>query len=100
MRCGYPDRRLPADPRRRSSPATRGEVVMGTVTEVVALIGADEPVRVVERDEELLLAEPHPSRLPMKLWSDHEPLEVVHHPREYVVEAFAAPRCVYENDGL
>ncbi|WNV88948.1 hypothetical protein [Umezawaea sp. Da 62-37] len=73
---------------------------MGTVTEVLALIGSDEPLRVVERDEELLLAPPHSSRLPMELWSDHEPLRVVHHPQEYVAEAFAAPRCVYENDGL
>ncbi len=70
---------------------------MGTVSEVVTVIGSDEPLRTVERDEHLLLAAPHPSPLPIKLWRDHDPLTVVHFPQQYRAQPFAPPRGVYEN---
>lgn len=73
---------------------------MDTVTEVLALIGSDEPVRTLERDERLLLAPPHPSDLPFTPWHDQEPLSVVHFPHEHMAQPFAAPRGVYENDQL
>jgi mannose-6-phosphate isomerase-like protein (cupin superfamily) len=73
---------------------------MGIVTEVLAVIGSDEPLRTIERDEDLLLSPPHPSSLPVKLWSDHEPLAVVHFPQEYRAQPFAAPRGLYESDQL
>ncbi|MCS7477978.1 hypothetical protein ACFFQW_42060 [Umezawaea endophytica] len=37
---------------------------MGTVIEELALIGSEEPLRVLERDERLLLSPPHPSGPP------------------------------------
>lgn len=73
---------------------------MGTVTEVVAVVCSDEPSRTIERDEHLLLSPPHPSRVPMKLWRDHEPLSVVHFPQEYEALPFAPPRGVYESAQL
>ncbi|WP_405728500.1 hypothetical protein OG607_26670 [Streptomyces sp. NBC_01537] len=73
---------------------------MGTVTEVVAVVCSDEPSRTIERDEHLLLSPPHPSRLPIKLWRDHEPLSVVHFPQEYQALPFAPPRGVYESAQL
>lgn len=73
---------------------------MGTVVEHVSVIGVDEPLRTVERDEHLLLAPPHPSPLPIKLWRDHDPLTVVHFPQEYEAVPFAPPRAVYENDKI
>lgn len=73
---------------------------MGTVHEHVTLFGSNEPLRVLERDEHLLLAEPHPSPFPIKLWRDHDPLTVVHFPVEYRAQPFAPPRGAYENDKL
>ncbi|MTD55257.1 hypothetical protein [Amycolatopsis pithecellobii] len=73
---------------------------MGTVTEHLALFTTDEPLRVLERDEHLLLAAPHPSKLPIPLWRDQPPLEVVHFPVEYRAQPFAPPRGVFENDKL
>jgi ethanolamine utilization protein EutQ (cupin superfamily) len=70
---------------------------MGTVTEVVAVVCADEPSRMIERDEHLLLSPPHPNPFPVKLWSDHEPLSVVHFPHEYESVPFAPPRGIYES---
>ncbi|MEU2288024.1 hypothetical protein ABZ614_39980 [Streptomyces sp. NPDC013178] len=71
---------------------------MGTVTEVVAVVCSDEPSRLVERDEHLLLSPPYPTPLPVKLWGDHELLSVVHLPQECEGVPFAPPRGVYESD--
>ncbi|WP_037857867.1 hypothetical protein [Streptomyces sp. NRRL S-340] len=71
---------------------------MGTVTEIVAVVCADEPSRTIERDEHLLLSPPHPNPFPVKLWRDHEPLSVVHFPHAYEPVPFAPPRGVYESD--
>lgn len=73
---------------------------MRTVSEHVMLFGADEPQRVLERDEHQLLAAPHPNPMPIKLWNDQEPLAVVHFPVEYGARPFAPPRGVFENDKL
>lgn len=70
---------------------------MGTVTEVVAVVCADEPSRSIERDEHLLLSPPHPNPFPVKLWRDHEPLSVVHFPHAYESVPFAPPRGIYES---
>ncbi|MGK5531014.1 hypothetical protein [Streptomyces sp. URMC 129] len=71
---------------------------MGTVSEVIAVMGADQPLHTVERDEDLLLAAPHPSPFPVRLWRDHEPLTVVHFSQRFEARPFAPPRGVYEND--
>lgn len=68
---------------------------MGTIQEKLVVIGSNQPVRIVERDEDQLLAEPHPG--PMKLWGEHEPLAVVHFSQEYQAQPFAPPRGVYES---
>ena len=73
---------------------------MGVVLEDVLVMGSEEPIRTIERDEHLLLAPPHPSKLPIKLWHDHPPLSVVHYPQEYQAQPFAPPRGVYENDHI
>ncbi|WP_019630009.1 hypothetical protein [Actinomadura atramentaria] len=72
---------------------------MGTVWEdlVVTAEDAGSPRR-IERDEDALLAPPHPG--PMKLWRDHAPLTVVHFPQEYRAQPFAPPRGVYESGAL
>ncbi|MFC9424324.1 hypothetical protein [Streptomyces sp. NPDC056987] len=70
---------------------------MGIVTEVVAVIGSDQPSRTIERDEHLLLSPPHPNPFPVKLWSDQESLTVVHFPQEYEAMPFAPPRGIYES---
>ncbi|NUT31713.1 MAG: hypothetical protein HOV79_01435 [Hamadaea sp.] len=71
---------------------------MATVQEVVQVICTDRPDRTIERDEEQLLAAPHPNPFPIKLWRDHEPLTVVHMPQEYTARPFAPPRGIYENN--
>lgn len=73
---------------------------MTTISEHVMLFGSDEPLRVLQRDEQLLLAPPHPSPVPVKLWRDHEPLPVVHFPVDYEPMPFAPPRGAFENDHL
>ncbi|MFF0492122.1 hypothetical protein ACFYTQ_24090 [Nocardia sp. NPDC004068] len=71
-----------------------------TVIEDIMVLASDTPLRSVERDEHLLLAPPHPSDLPIKLWHDHPPLEVVHYSQQYRAQPFAPPRGVYENDRI
>jgi uncharacterized cupin superfamily protein len=68
------------------------------VIEDVMMMTSDAPLRGIDRDEHLLLAPPHPSRMPIKLWRDHPPLTVVHYPQQYRAQPFAPPRGVYEND--
>ncbi|MEV4516314.1 hypothetical protein AB0K00_46045 [Dactylosporangium sp. NPDC049525] len=70
---------------------------MGTVQEVLALFGDDEPLRILTRDEAQLLSPPHPNPMPIKLWRDHPPLTVVHFPQQYEAQPFAPPRGVYES---
>lgn len=71
---------------------------MGTVLEHVMLMGVSEPLRILERNEALLLSPPHQNPMPIKLWDDHPNLEIVHFPQEYKAQRFAPPRGVYEND--
>ncbi|MFC9502780.1 hypothetical protein [Streptomyces sp. NPDC057002] len=73
---------------------------MANVTEVIAVVCSDEPSRLVERDEHLLLSPPHPNPFPVKLWRDHEPLSVVHFPQVYEAVPFAPPRGIYESAQL
>ncbi|MER7692463.1 hypothetical protein [Streptomyces sp. NPDC097610] len=70
------------------------------VIEDVMVLGTDHPLRSIIRDEHQLLSPPHPPKVPVKLWGDHPPLNVVHYPQEYQPEAFAPPRGVYENDEI
>jgi hypothetical protein len=71
---------------------------MGIVQELIDSFPPGQNARVVQRREELLLAEPLPG--PMKLWRDAEPLEVVHFGQEYEAQPFAPPRGLYESDFL
>ncbi|WP_194892708.1 hypothetical protein [Catenulispora pinisilvae] len=71
-----------------------------SVTEELVVIGSQSPLRSVERDENLLLAPPYPPKLKTRPWREHEPLAVVHYPREFQAQPFAPPRGVYENDQI
>ncbi len=73
---------------------------MAVVHEHVMVMGSEEPLRIIDRDEDLLLAPPHPSPMPIKLWRDHPVLSVVHFPQSYRAQPFAPPRGVYENDQI
>ncbi|MET9491105.1 hypothetical protein [Nocardia sp. NPDC006630] len=73
---------------------------MSVVIEDVMIMTSDQPLRSLERDEHSLLAPPHPSKMPVKLWRDHPPLNVVHFPQQYQAQPFAPPRGVYENDQI
>ena len=73
---------------------------MTVVREGLMLMGSNEPLRILERDEELLLSPPHPSPMPIKLWRDHPALPIVHFPQQYRAQPFAPPRGVYENDHI
>ncbi|MEE6169679.1 MULTISPECIES: hypothetical protein [unclassified Mycolicibacterium] len=68
------------------------------VIEDVMVMGSEEPLRRVERDERLLLAPAHPGKGGKKYWREHPELAVVHFPQEYQAQPFAPPRAVYEND--
>jgi quercetin dioxygenase-like cupin family protein len=70
------------------------------VVEDIMVMGSAQPLRSITRDEHLLLSPPHPPKVPVKLWGDHPPLTVVHYPQEYVAEAYAPPRGVFENDEI
>ena len=70
---------------------------MTVVHEILQVVCTDLPVRTIERDEDQLLAPPHPNPFPVKLWRDHEPLAVVHMPQEYAAQPFAPPRGLFEN---
>ena len=73
---------------------------MWLVHEDLMSMGSDEPVRTLERDEQLLLSSPHPNPMPIKLWRDHPALPIVHFPQEYLAQPFAPPRGVYENNHI
>jgi mannose-6-phosphate isomerase-like protein (cupin superfamily) len=76
----------------------QGDIPMGIAEELIDSFPPDSAARVIQRREELLLAEPLPG--PMKLWKDAEPLEVVHFGQEYEAQPFAPPRGLYESDFL
>lgn len=71
---------------------------MGIVNEVVDTFPFSTAPRVLQRREELVLAQPLPG--PMKLWQDQAPLEAVHIAPAYTPQKFAPPRGVYESDHL
>lgn len=68
-----------------------------TVIEDLMVMGSEQPLRSVVRDEHLLLSPPHPPNVPIKLAEKPPPLTVVHYPQEYRALAYAPPRGVYEN---
>ena len=70
------------------------------VVEDIMVIGSAVPLRSVTRSEDLLLAQPYPPNVPIRLWHDHPPLSVVHYPQDYQHQPFAPPRGVYENDEI
>jgi quercetin dioxygenase-like cupin family protein len=70
------------------------------VIEDLMVMGSDQPRQSVVRDEHLLLSPPHPPKVPIKLSGEFSPLTVVHYPQEFVPEAYAPPRGVYENDEI
>jgi ethanolamine utilization protein EutQ (cupin superfamily) len=71
------------------------------VTEEIALVGSQSPLRSVERDEHLLLSPAlPPGKVRMRPPREHPPLSVVHFPQEYRELPFARPRDVYENDEI
>lgn len=70
------------------------------VVEDIVVMGSEVPLRSPVRDERLLLSPPHPPKVPVKLWSDQRPLDVVHFPVEYSSVAYAPPRAVYQNDNI
>ncbi|WP_312878186.1 hypothetical protein [Lentzea indica] len=73
---------------------------MQPVVEDVMVMAREQPLRSVLRDEYSLLSPPHASKVPIKLWRDHELLPVVHFPQQYCSQPFAPPRGVYENDEI
>lgn len=73
---------------------------MATVVEDIMIVESDRPLRSIERDEVLLLSPPHPNKMPIKLWHDHEPLSVITYGQQYEARPFAPPRGVYENAGV
>ncbi|WP_433566738.1 hypothetical protein ACQP1O_16985 [Nocardia sp. CA-151230] len=73
---------------------------IGEIVEDIMVLGSDRPLRSLVRDEHLLLAPPRPPTVPVKLWHDHPPLQVVHRPQEYGGEPFGPPRGMYENDEI
>jgi len=73
---------------------------MSIIKEVLDVFPFAAAPRVLQRDEELLLAEPSPGPAPVKLWQDQAPLEAVHFAPEYAPVKFAPPRGVYESDHL
>ncbi|PXX71537.1 hypothetical protein DFR70_101971 [Nocardia tenerifensis] len=71
---------------------------MSTVQERFEAFPFDQPPRVFERREDLLLAEPIPSPDGRKRHRDQPPIEAVHFPPEYIDQPFAHPRAVYESE--
>ncbi|MFC7514601.1 hypothetical protein ACFQUU_06255 [Herbaspirillum sp. GCM10030257] len=69
---------------------------MGIVHEHIDTFPFEQPVRIIKRQEELLLAPPISSR--MKKGRDHAPIEAVHFTPEFVDQPFGHPRGVYESE--
>ncbi|WP_194820507.1 hypothetical protein [Nocardia sp. XZ_19_385] len=70
------------------------------VIEDVVVMAAATALRSIARDEDQLLAPPHPAKAPIKLWRDQPPLNVVHFPQRYRAQPFAPPRGIYESDQI
>ncbi|MDT0306614.1 hypothetical protein RM780_06520 [Streptomyces sp. DSM 44917] len=70
---------------------------MGIVQEVIDAFPFDGRPLLLERDEDLLLAPPLPSRKQLRA---HPPVEAVHFPPEYIEREFSHPRGIYESDFL
>ncbi|KAH6651543.1 hypothetical protein BKA67DRAFT_692833 [Truncatella angustata] len=71
---------------------------MSMITEILdAWSGADN-VRVIPRQEDLLLQSPPESA--MKMWRDYAPLTVTHFPLHYIPAKFAPPRDISGGKGL
>jgi len=92
--------RRAADPSARiTSRPTAAKFRLGTVTEHLMLSGSDEPQRGARTRMSTSLLRRHriPARSRSRLWSEHEPLAVVHFPVEYRQQPFAlAARCLRE----
>ncbi len=71
---------------------------MSIVQEVIDSFPFTTAPRVLQRREELLLAEPVPG--PVKLWHDQAPLEAVHVTHEDTPEPFSPPLGMYESENL
>ncbi len=71
---------------------------MKMVRESIDVFPFDAPPYVLDRREELLLADPLPS--PMKRSREHPPIEVLHLGATYVERAFAPPMGVYESPDI
>lgn len=68
---------------------------MTEVREHLDVFPFDKPSRILQREESLLLSRAEPG-LGGILWSDVEPIEVVHFDPAFQPQAFAAPRFLYE----
>jgi quercetin dioxygenase-like cupin family protein len=68
------------------------------IIEDLMVLGSDQPLQSVVRDEDLLLSPHHPN-VPFKL-PEQPPLAVVHYPQEFNAVPYAPPRGVYENDEI
>ena len=66
------------------------------VVEDIMIMGSDQPLSSVIRDEHLLLGQPHSMKVPIKAWED-DLLTVVHFPPEFFERPYAPPLGVYEN---
>lgn len=77
-----------------------GVISADVVQEDIMVMGSQEPIRTVDRDEHLLLAPAYPGQLKVKLWQDQPLLSIVHYPQAYEAQPFAPPRGVYENDHI
>jgi quercetin dioxygenase-like cupin family protein len=71
------------------------EIAMNVIEDLMVL-GSDQPLQSVMRDEHLLLSPPRPLKVPFKI-PDQPPLAVVHYPQEFSTVPYAPPRGVYEN---
>ncbi|MDJ0105497.1 hypothetical protein QM646_03710 [Rhodococcus erythropolis] len=68
------------------------------VVEDIMVMGSEQPLRSLTRDEHLLLSPPQKSALPIKVGSEHALLTVAHFSQDYQAQPFAPPRGLYEND--
>ncbi|MCK9507066.1 MAG: hypothetical protein M0Q54_01385 [Pigmentiphaga sp.] len=71
---------------------------MSIVSESIDFFPFEAPPLVLQRREDLLLAEPLPMK--MKLMRDHPLIEAAHFPTHYVDQPFAPPVGVYESDAI
>lgn len=70
---------------------------MPIVTELLDAYPIDETVLEIQRDEELLLTRPEVKFVKLL---NHESLNVIHFPTEYIPQPFSPPRGIYESNHL